>query len=223
MLMWMGATSASMMLGCSPKASSQNKSGSCVLTPEQTEGPYFVDDKLLRSDIRTDPSDGSIQQGLPLLLRLNVFNVAECQPVPNAIVDVWHCNANGIYSDVKDRSFDTRGKQFLRGYQLTDAQGKVEFITIYPGWYEGRTVHIHFKVRTDPKQGKRREFTSQLYFSDDLSDQIFNSAPYSARGQRQVRNNNDFIYSAGGRQLTVKAEKNAEGILTANFDLGLSM
>src|SRR2546422_1615619 len=123
----------------------------CIVRPEQTEGPYFVDERLNRTDIRSDPSDGSVKEGLPLQLALRIHEIRgqRCTPLHGAMVDIWHCDALGVYADVRDRFFDTRRKKFLRGYQTTDADGAVHFQTIYPGWYPGRTVHIHFKIRTN--------------------------------------------------------------------------
>lgn len=101
-------------------------SPACIVRPEQTEGPYFVDTKLNRSDIRVDPSDNSVRPGVPLRLEFHVSRIAggACNPLPGAIVDVWHCDAAGVYSDVRDGRFDARGKKFLRGYQQTDADGR---------------------------------------------------------------------------------------------------
>ncbi|MFA6179945.1 MAG: intradiol ring-cleavage dioxygenase [Candidatus Methylopumilus sp.] len=228
MLQLLAAASASLLTGCGTdllpnrgKTSSANLA--CIVTPEQTEGPYFVDEKLMRSDIRFDPADGSIQEGLPLTLAINVYSVGitNCQPLKDAIVDIWHCNAEGVYSDAKDRSFDTRGRKFLRGYKQTDDQGSVKFFTIYPGWYDGRTVHIHFKIRTTDTQGKTHEFSSQLYFDDALSDQVFATEPYARKGQRTTLNRNDGIYEEGGPQLTLKPTKTADGY-NASFDVGLN-
>ena len=117
--------------------------GSIVLTPEETEGPYFVEEHLNRSDIRLDPTDKSMQAGHPLELSLNVSQLrnSALTPVTGAIVDIWHCNALGYYSDVQQQS--TVGRKFLRGSQAADKNGNVKFTTIYPGWYAGRTVHIH--------------------------------------------------------------------------------
>jgi protocatechuate 3,4-dioxygenase beta subunit len=114
--------------------------------------PYFVDNQLNRSDIRIDPSDGSVKEGAPLRLAFQVSDVSAnaCSPLAGAQVDVWHCDALGVYSGVSDPGFDTSGQLWLRGYQVTDESGYCEFTTIYPGWYSGRAVHIHFKIRTDP-------------------------------------------------------------------------
>ena len=170
----------------------------CVVTPQQTEGPYFVDARLDRSDIRIDPATNLVSEGIPLALVINVASVSgsACAPVPNAMVDVWQCDALGVYSDVRDTQglFDTRGKQFLRGYQRTDSTGKAEFLTVYPGWYPGRTVHIHFKVRVFEGDRRAHEFTSQLYFDDALTDRVFERPPYSRKGPRTTRNPQDGIY-----------------------------
>ena len=143
----------------------------CVVRPELTIGPYFVDGQLNRSDILSEPSDNLVKEGVPLTLIINVANVAEnsCTPIEGAQVDIWHCDANGQYSGVSDQGFDTQGQQFLRGYQLTNANGAVQFLTIYPGWYPGRAVHIHFKLRSSPEAAPGFEFTSQLFFDDELT------------------------------------------------------
>lgn len=197
---------------------------SCMVKPQQTEGPYFVEEKLNRSDIRSDPADGSVKQGVPLRLVFHVSQVDErsCKPLTGATVDVWHCDALGVYSDVTDRSFNSVGKKFLRGYQVTDTNGIVKFMTIYPGWYQGRTVHIHFKIRTDSASGRDYEFTSQLYFDDSLTDQIYAQPPYSAIRERTLKNNEDGIFQEGGEQLMVQLTKEAEGYV-GTFDIGLEI
>ena len=120
---------------------------SCVVVPELTEGPYYVNENLDRSDIRIDTSDGSVSEGAVLTLDWVVSQVDgnACIPLEGVLVDVWHCDAAGEYSDVGSE----QGHDFLRGYQHTDAAGKARIMTIYPGWYQGRAVHIHFKIRTD--------------------------------------------------------------------------
>jgi protocatechuate 3,4-dioxygenase beta subunit len=197
---------------------------SCVVRPEQTEGPYFVDERLNRSDIRSDPGARVTKAGVPLLLALTVSSLRDgaCRPLPGAQVDLWHCDAEGVYSDVTDPHFDTVGQRFLRGYQVTDREGTVRFTTIYPGWYEGRTAHIHFKVRTQPASAKGHVFTSQLYFDDALSDRVFGRAPYAGRGERKVRNPDDQIFRRGGRELTLDPAPSGEGY-AASFALGLEL
>ncbi|MEP7287643.1 MAG: intradiol ring-cleavage dioxygenase [Chloroflexota bacterium] len=194
----------------------------CVVRPEETEGPYFVDEMLNRSDIRIDPSDNSVTDGIPLHLVFRVSQVGtnSCTPLKGAQIDVWHCNAAGVYSDVKDPSFDTTGKKYLRGYQITGADGTVEFMTIYPGWYQGRTVHIHFKIRTDPTSQVGYEFTSQLFFDDKLTDQVYTQKPYVSKGIRTLRNDGDSIYQGGGDQLLLDVTKEGDGY-AATFDIGV--
>ncbi len=196
----------------------------CVVRPQQTEGPYFVDEKLNRSDIRSDPSDGLVKQGVPLRLVFHISrsNGGSCTPLTGATVDLWHCDALGVYSDVTDPSFSTVGKKFLRGYQVTDANGTVEFVTIYPGWYPGRTVHIHFKIRTDSASQRGYEFTSQLYFDDSLTDQIHAQPPYAAKGQRTLKNDQDGIFRGDGKQLMLQLTKDAKGYVGI-FDVGLQI
>ncbi len=191
---------------------------SCIVRPAMTEGPYFVDEKLNRSDIRSDPADGAVKAGTPLAITVNVSQISgtACAALSGATVDVWHCDAAGVYSDATDPSFNTKGKKFLRGYQTTDDRGQVKFTTIYPGWYHGRTVHIHFKIRTT----SGHEFTSQWFFDDSLTDQVFAEAPYASQGQRDTRNSQDGIYQGGGDQLLLAPAPAGAGY-AVSFDIGL--
>lgn len=179
---------------------------SCVLTPEATEGPFFVDERLNRSDLTANETDPAIRDAYPLAVKLSVMvvNGGACRPLVGALVDIWHADANGLYSDEAPTMFqmtDTAGKKSLRGYQLTDATGAVAFKTIYPGWYFTRTVHIHFKVRTFSAAGdKTFESSGQLYFDDAVTDRVFAQSPlYAARGARSIpRNTNDQVFNGTG-------------------------
>lgn len=191
----------------------------CVVRPEMTEGPYFVDEKLDRSDIRSDPTSGSLREGVPLALAFAVSQVGtgSCLPLKDAQVDVWHCDALGTYSDVSGNS-----EKFLRGYQLTDANGNAKFTTIYPGWYRGRAVHIHFKIRATDASNQNYEFTSQLFFDDAFSDQVYTQQPYSQHSGRDTPNSADNIYSGGGSQMTLAPTKSGDGY-AATFSIGLDL
>jgi protocatechuate 3,4-dioxygenase beta subunit len=194
----------------------------CVGRPQQTEGPYYLDSELNRADIRSEPTDGLLSEGVPLTVEFRVSRVTpqSCVPLSGAVVDVWHCDAKGEYSGVRDPHFDTRGKKFLRGYQVTDASGTARFKTIYPGWYAGRTVHMHFKIRTNASGRAGAEFTSQLYFEDGITDQVYKRPPYAARGPRMMRNSDDFVFRGGGDRLLLQPKTDGDGYSTV-FDIAL--
>lgn len=195
----------------------------CVVSPEQTEGPYYADVQLNRSDIRAEPSTGAVKEGLPLALTMRVSQVSSgsCTPLPGATVEIWHCDAQGVYSAFAGEG--SANEKFLRGYQVTDASGTAQFTTIYPGWYRGRAIHIHFKVLTTGASGASYEFTSQMYFDDAVSDRVFTQAPYSGRsGQRDTTNASDGIYGDGGDQLTL-ALSEANGGYSGTLHIGLDL
>jgi protocatechuate 3,4-dioxygenase beta subunit len=198
----------------------------CVAKPELTVGPYFLDKQLERSDIRAEPTTEAIKDGVPLALSFNVVRIdgGGCKPLPNAIVDVWQCDAMGTYSGFNDRmvGFDTTGQRFLRGYQRTDNAGVARFTTVYPGWYRGRTVHIHFKIRTESAPNQTYEFTSQLFFPESVTDQVHAQEPYTSKGQRDLKNAQDGIYRQAGDTLLLAPTKTAEGY-AATFDVGLDL
>src|SRR6267142_116268 len=206
------ATDTSGSTGGTSTTTPTTGSATCVLTAALTEGPFFVDEMLNRSDIRTDPVTGAVSSGIPLTLAFNVSRVAgsACTPLTGAYLDVWHCDAGGVYSDVSGSS-----RKFLRGYQITDANGVAAFTTVYPGWYSGRAVHIHFKLRLYAGTNKTYEFTSQFFFDDALTDSVYTKSPYSSRGSRSTRNASDGIYdslSANDKAgLTLQTSKTADG------------
>jgi protocatechuate 3,4-dioxygenase beta subunit len=166
-------------------------------SPSLTEGPYFVDEDLNRSDLRIDPANGTTQAGVPLSLAINVAQLSSCSttPLTGAYVDIWHCNAAGVYSDVAAQS--STGSKYLRGIQSTNRQGNVYFTTIYPGWYQGRAVHVHVKVRLFNGFNETYEFTSQFFFDETFTDEIFRQAPYTQKGARDTLNSTDGIYNGG--------------------------
>jgi protocatechuate 3,4-dioxygenase beta subunit len=194
---------------------------SCVVTPALTEGPYFVDEHLNRSDIRSDPATGTVRPGVVLTLNVRLSQIPSsggCGPLSGALVDMWHCDAAGVYSDVSSQN--SVGQKFLRGYQVTDSTGAAQFITVYPGWYQGRAVHIHFKVRTNPGGASGLEFTSQLFFDESLTDLVHAQSPYNSRGRRTTLNANDGIYQSGGSQLLVALSASGSGYAGV-FDVGV--
>jgi protocatechuate 3,4-dioxygenase beta subunit len=161
---------------------------SCILSPEMTEGPYYFDVDAIRSDIRED------RTGVPLRLALRVQDVDACAPISDAVVDVWHCDANGLYSGFEAASTG-RGnarddETYLRGAQVTNGAGAVEFVTVYPGWYRGRTTHIHVKVHLD----RSTLLTSQLYFDEEVNDAVYRREPYASDDGRDTRNDDDTIF-----------------------------
>lgn len=190
----------------------------CRFTPEQTEGPFFLDTQLERSDIRSNHSDGSVRPGVPLILDLRVQAVRDgrCTPLAGAVVDVWHCDAAGVYSGI-----DGAKTTFLRGYQTTDSQGRVRFQTIYPGWYPGRAVHIHFKVRSKNKGG-HHAFTSQLYFDDAVTAKVHAQAPYAAHRGAATPNERDGLFRRGGRELMLQPKAAGQAYM-ASFDIGVDL
>jgi protocatechuate 3,4-dioxygenase beta subunit len=207
-----------------------SSTSACVLTAALTEGPFFVDEMLNRSDIRYDPVTGALSDGVLLNLTFNVTRAASnaCTPLTGAYLDVWHADATGTYSDVSGNGNGTSGagKKFLRGYQVTDGDGVVKFVTIYPGWYSGRAVHIHFKLRLHAGSTKTYEFTSQFFFDDMLTDTVHAESPYNAKGPRNVRNADDGIYnslSAAEKKVLTLAASNAGGVFSGVIDLAVTI
>jgi protocatechuate 3,4-dioxygenase beta subunit len=172
-------------------STSSSSSAACTLTPEATEGPFYLDIDVVRRDI-TEGKAGS-----PLALTVTVVDASSCRAMKDAAIDIWHCDAGGQYSGVQG----SNGTTFLRGTQLTDANGTATFDTIYPGWYQGRAVHIHMKVHVD----NQVVHTGQLFFDDS----VFQNTPYSGRGTRDTRNEDDSIFSdAGGASAIVPVSAN---------------
>jgi protocatechuate 3,4-dioxygenase beta subunit len=194
-----GAWKAATAEGGGPAAVSSG-SVKCVLTPEQTEGPYYIPNEKVRRNI----TEG--RPGTALALRLTVVDASTCRPIKGAAVDIWHADASGVYSGFGQGA---ASRTFMRGVQRTDAKGTAMFRTVYPGWYQGRTVHIHVKVHV----GGNVVHTGQLYFPDTATDAVYRKAPYSNRPARDVRNASDAIFRNGGKRsmLTVRRAASAAG------------
>jgi protocatechuate 3,4-dioxygenase beta subunit len=175
-----------------------SNSVACVLTPEQTEGPYYIAGEKVRRNI----TEG--RPGTPLALRLTVVDARTCKPIRGATVDVWHCDASGAYSGFGE---GRASRTFMRGIQRTDARGIAIFKTVYPGWYPGRTVHIHVKVHVRANV----VHTGQLYFSDRVTDAVYRRAPYSRRPNRETRNADDSLYQDGGRRSLLRLQRSGAG------------
>jgi protocatechuate 3,4-dioxygenase beta subunit len=181
---------------------------SCVLTPEMTEGPFYI----AREKVRRNITDG--HPGTPLVLRLTVVDASTCKPIKGAAVDIWHADAGGSYSGFGAGSGN---RTFMRGIQRTDANGVATFRTVYPGWYQGRTVHIHVKVHV---RG-RVVHTGQLFFSDALTDRVYRNAPYNKRSHRTTRNANDSIFMNGGRRSMLAVSRRAAGGYLGKITMGV--
>ncbi len=202
---------------------------SCILAPEETEGPYYIDEKLVRSDI----TEG--QPGMQLVLKLTIVNASSCQALPGAVVDIWHCDAGGNYSGYGSSAAQpgpstnqpppgdahvtpTNKLTYLRGSQTSDAAGFVTFKTIYPGWYTGRTTHIHVKVHA----GGNVVHTGQLYFDGDITISVYQAQPYAKHGPADTSNKADSIYGQGGAQSMLALAKAGSG-LTGAITLGVKV
>ena len=175
----------------------------CVLTPELTEGPYYVAGEKIRRDI----TEG--KPGTPLVLNLRVLSASTCGVVKNAAVEIWHCDAGGVYSGAVANK---PGTNFLRGMQRTNGNGIATFKTIYPGFYQGRAVHVHVKVHI----AGTVVHTGQLFFPAAVTNAVYTKLPYSAHGTRpDTLNANDAIFRNGGSKGMLTLKKNGAGYIGA--------
>lgn len=194
-------------------AAARQLEGSCRLLPEAVEGPFYFDPDMERSDIR----DG--RPGLALSLILKIIDGATCSPIEKARVDVWHADARGVYSGYggqgDDRQLSAKGESYLRGTQFSAADGLVRFTTIYPGWYPGRTPHIHVKVFLDEKT----VLTGQIYFPDEMSGRVYQrKAPYSKRPVADTSNKTDWLFNQATKEgggIVMNVEEKETGIVAS--------
>jgi hypothetical protein len=200
----------------------------CQAKQETTVGPYPNIDPLQRRDIRGNTTGTTTpKEGVQLTLRMRVLDLDNgCAPISGAVVDIWQCDAVGVYAGYS--SFGTTGQDFCRGYQITDAQGMVEFLTIFPGSYTGRAIHIHFSIQGSPSNLSPNANGSslpaiavaQLYFLRSVADDVFNAMPIYKMGAAITPNESDGIFGGGGKDLVVKMTKNGSAYV-GEIDVGM--
>ncbi|MCB0703854.1 MAG: hypothetical protein KDC34_01030 [Saprospiraceae bacterium] len=200
----------------------------CVLVPAQTGGPFYLDPEFDRSDIRES------LPGLPMTLRFKVLSVKNCLPIPNAVVNIWHCDHRGTYSNfstVYNNPFDASKDTWLRGYQTTDENGECTFLTVFPGWYTGRATHIHFDIHLDfipggpvnKKADSSSVFKSQMYIPDALRAKVYKEIDTYAKGDNPKNNADDLILKGADGLLLQFDESDYPNTLTANFSVALDV
>ena len=206
------AGAAPLALAASSASAAPAAGSVCRLTPQATQGPYWFDPKINRSDV----TEG--RPGAPVRVAITVVD-GGCRPIPNARVDLWHCDAAGIYSGYEgqgdDRRTGAKGASFLRGAQVTDAAGRVTFRSIWPGWYEGRAPHMHLKVFLDA----RTALTCQLFVPDALSEYLYDNVPaYRRPRKRDTFNRQDGIALRGGEAMVAAVKELKDG-----YELALTL
>jgi protocatechuate 3,4-dioxygenase beta subunit len=216
-----GLAGATLAFGMAHSPARALATACATLTPTKEEGPYFVEESLNRSDITTDPSTGVAVAGVPLALNLTLLDEDDaCAPLSGAQIDIWHAAPSGLYSD--EAVEGTTGRKYLRGYQISDANGQVSFKTIYPGWYSGRAVHIHFRIRVFNGTTATYDFMTQLFFDDAFTDSIYTQEPYSSRSNRDTLDASDHVYATNGAELRLAPSADGAGGYVAGFRFSLS-
>ncbi len=204
----------------------------CILIPETTRGPFYLDPEYNRQDI----TEG--EPGLPFRLRVQVLGVDNCQPVPDAVVNLWHCDIRGAYSEfglIANNPVNAADETWMRGYQMTNAEGKCEFDTIFPGWYPGRATHIHFDVHIgfspispiNQQPNPSSTFISQMFVPNSVKTLVYTSIPeYFDKGDNPTGTHNDFVAqnSEAVEDLTISFdETDFPNSITGDFIIGLDM
>ena len=198
---------AAAWMGVHPK-----HAAACWLTPQETQGPFYFNPNLDRQNITEEKT------GLPLRLDFTVID-ENCTPIPNVLVDIWHCDKDGVYSGYNQPGGNTTGQTFLRGIQVTDAGGVARFDTIYPGWYQGRATHIHFKARTS----QTTYVTSQFAFPESMNGAVYATPLYVGRGSNPTSNAGDMVFQSSTPQyLLLNVTANGSGGYNGTFTMGIN-
>jgi protocatechuate 3,4-dioxygenase beta subunit len=210
------AGAGSGLLAGSRLAAAPALAAACTLTAEQEEGPYYLDLEKIRKNVTEGRS------GLRLDLEITIVDSTSCRPIEGVAVDIWHCDAGGVYSGFSGEG--TKGRTYLRGVQLTDAQGTAAFRTIYPGWYRGRATHIHLKAHVGGKSGAGTYsgghvgHTGQVFFSDTITDRVAKLPPYTGDKVVRTRNAADQVYTQqGGAGLKLALTRRKAGTIKSGF------
>ncbi|MGH7493525.1 MAG: T9SS type A sorting domain-containing protein [bacterium] len=207
-------------LSAEEKVRIRQSASTCFLTPQETEGPYYFNANLVRQDIRQDLTTSVVKTGLPLNMVITVIDF-DCNPIPNVLVDIWHCDKDGIYSGYAGQpgGVSTVGQNFLRGIQMTDTNGQCSFVSIYPGWYPSRVTHVHFKVRLT----STTYVTSQFAFPDSSNTAVYGTPLYVAKGQNSLTNATDSIFGSANPENQVMAVTSnaATGGYDGTFTIGI--
>jgi protocatechuate 3,4-dioxygenase beta subunit len=231
-----GPLSALGELVAAAPAAAATKAGTVAVTPTMTEGPYWIDELLRRFDVRASSGSSTTQSGIPLAVKINVLDAATGGAINGAHVDIWHANAYGLYSDEGGQpgGTSTVGQNYLRGYQVTGVDagalaapvdGQVNFATIWPGWYQGRAIHIHVRVRTYDGSAVATNYTTQIFFSDADNATVMNgAAPYNTRSPRTdptTDETDNILGSAQSTNVVPVTGSIADGF-AATFTIGLT-
>jgi protocatechuate 3,4-dioxygenase beta subunit len=217
-----GSSSGSSSSTDSTGTGSSSDSSTCAATPAEEEGPYYWDLSANSAIFRTDITEG--KEGIPLSLTLTIVNSNnDCAVIPNARVDIWHCDKDGYYSEYDETGYlgteDLTGKTFLRGIQITDGNGQVKFTTIYPGWYSGRVTHIHLEIYVS----SNLKLTTQLAFPDTLTTEIYKTSLYSPHGENTLTNETDHVFSDSYETELLSITGDTTNGYTAAFKVGVPL
>jgi len=204
------ATTGTTTAGTGATGGTSSGTDACAVSPNETAGPYPSKSDIFRSDIREN------RQGLPLALAIRVINVRSgCAPLANANVEIWQCDAAGNYSEYGSETSQT----YLRGIQTTDANGQVNFMTVYPGWYQGRATHIHIEVTVNGRSVK----VTQIAFPEAINNAVYATGVYASRGSNPTSNLQDGIFADSLSSELVTPSGNPTAGYSASYQVGVTV